>query len=139
MLISGPTDGSTLNSAMSISSSGLTAERFRMDVISGNIANADSESVNGSQPYRRRLVELMATPDGPQVAGIVQDQAPFRTKYDPGNPAADPKTGQVTMTNVQPIEEMVDMIGASRAYEANIAAFDSAKNMVKSALDIGKA
>jgi len=127
----------SLNSAMRISSSGLAAERFRMDVISSNIANANSIGTNGQEPYRRRDVSLVGSDNGVQIMGIVQDQRPFRTVHEPGNPNAD-KDGNVTYSNIEPIEEMVNMMGASRAYEANIAAFNSAKGMIRSALTIGK-
>jgi flagellar basal-body rod protein FlgC len=123
---------------MQVSSSGLAAERFRMDVISSNIANANTMRVNGQDPYRRRDVALTGGPDGVQVTGVVEDQAPFRTVSDPNNPNAD-KNGMVTYSNVEPVMEMVNMISASRAYEANIAAFNSTKGMVKDALNIGRA
>jgi flagellar basal-body rod protein FlgC len=126
-----------LNSAMRISSSGLAAERMRMDVISGNIANANSVSTKGKEAYRRHWVELVGTPQGVKVNKIGQDNAPLREEVDPGNPNADEK-GIVRYSNVNPITEMVDMLGASRAYEANVAAFNSAKGMIKSALNIGK-
>ena len=126
-----------LNTAMRISSSGLAAERFRMDVISSNIANANSMRVNGKDPYRRRDVVLVGTEEGVRVQQIVEDQADFRRVVDPGNPYADEK-GIVTYSNVEPITEMVNMMSASRAYEANIAAFNSAKGMIRSALQIGK-
>ena len=127
-----------LNSALRISSSGLAAERFRMDVISANIANANTTKTNGKDPYRRRDVTLTGGPDGVQIGNIVEDQRAFRQVVDRGNPNADPKTGIVTFSNVEPIEEMVNMMGASRAYEANIAAFNSTKGMIRSALQIGK-
>ena len=127
----------TLAGSMRISASGLTAERFRMDVISSNIANASSMRVAGKDPYRRRDVALSGGVDGVRIVGIIEDQKPFRVVSDPGNPNADAK-GNVTYSNVEPIAEMVNMLGASRAYEANIAAFNSAKGMIKSALQIGK-
>lgn len=126
-----------LNTAMRISSSGLAAERFRMDVISGNIANANTMSTkDGKEAYRRHNVELIATPEGVKIGRVTQDDSPLRTENDPSNPNA--VNGVVTYSNVNPITEMVDMLGASRAYEANVAAFNSAKGMIKSALNIGK-
>lgn len=122
---------------MRVSASGLNAERFRMDVISSNIANAGSMKVNGQDPYRRRSVEIMGNIDGVQITRILEDSRPFRVQYEPSNPNAD-KDGNVTYSNIEPINEMVDMIGASRAYEANIAAFNSAKGMIRSAMTIGK-
>jgi len=127
----------SLNSAMSVSTSGLSAERFRMDVISSNIANANSTQIGAEEPYRRKDVELASTPQGVQVAQVVDDQTPFPLKSDPGNPYAD-QNGMVKMSNVQPVNEMVDMLSASRAYEANVAAFNTAKGMIKDALTIGK-
>lgn len=126
-----------LNSAMRASASGLTAERFRMDVISSNIANANSIRANGQDPYRRRVVELTSSENGVRITGVIQDQSPFRRVLDRGNPNAD-RDGFVTTSNIEPIQEMVDMMSASRAYEANIAAFNSAKSMIRSALSIGR-
>lgn len=128
----------SLNDALRISSSGLTAERFRLDVISSNIANANTVGLNGSDPYQRRVVELIGTNNGVEVAGIVKDQTPFGEKVDFSDPNHDPKTGLVKTSNVQPVVEMVDMMGASRAYEANVEAFKSAKGMIQEALTIGK-
>ncbi|HWD37897.1 MAG TPA: flagellar basal body rod protein FlgC [Fimbriimonas sp.] len=127
----------TINNAMNVSSSGLSAERFRMDVIAANIANANSTQVGNQEPYRRKDVVLSSGPDGVQVSGVEDDQTPFVQKYDPGNPNAD-INGYVKGSNVQPINEMVDMMSASRAYEANVAAFNTEKGMVKAALSIGK-
>ncbi len=127
----------TLNGAMRISASGLSAERFRMDVISSNIANANTTGKDGADPYRRREVVLQGDTNGVEISGIIQDQAPFRMEHDPSHPNAD-SNGNVRYSNVEPITEMVNMLGASRAYEANIAAFNSAKGMVKSALTIGR-
>jgi flagellar basal-body rod protein FlgC len=127
----------TLTRAMRASASGLTAERFRMDVISSNIANANSVGVNGKDPYRRREVVLQGTPEGVKIMAVTPDRSPFRIEHDPDNPAADAQ-GNVRYTNVEPIMEMVNMLSAGRAYEANIAAFNSAKGMIKSALTIGK-
>lgn len=128
---------SNLSAAMRASASGLHAERIRMDVISTNIANANSIKVNGVEPYRRRDVILQANENGVAVAGVVPDLSDFRKEHDPGSPFADGQ-GNVIHSNVEPILEMVNMIGASRAYEANVAAFNSAKAMVRSALNIGK-
>jgi len=127
----------SLTSAMRVSATGLTAERFRMDVISVNIANANSSRVNGKEPYRRRDVELIGDGNGVKISRVVEDKGPFVMKFEPGNPNADGE-GMVMYSNVEPVSEMVNMIGASRAYEANIAAFNTAKGMIRSALSIGK-
>lgn len=128
---------STLAGSMRISASGLVAERFRMDVISSNIANANTTGTRGQDPYRRREVVLQGGNDGVRIVAIMPDQAPFRIEHDPSHPNAD-SDGNVRYSNVEPITEMVNMLGASRAYEANIAAFNSAKGMIRSALTIGK-
>lgn len=120
-----------------ISSSGLTAERYRMDVISANLANANTMRANGQDPYRRKMVVLMENGAGVAIQGQVEDATAFREAYEPGNPNADEK-GIVYYSNVDPIYEMVDMISASRAYEANLNAFNLTKQMVQSALDIGR-
>jgi flagellar basal-body rod protein FlgC len=108
-----------------------------MDVISANIANANSTQVGNQQPYVRRDVVLLGGDEGVEVAGVEQDQNPFIEKYDPGNPNANAK-GMINASNIQPVNEMIDMMSASRAYEANIAAFNTAKGMIKAALTIGK-
>jgi flagellar basal-body rod protein FlgC len=115
----------------------MTAERFRMDVISKNIANANSMRVGNQEPYRRRDVVLAGGDDGIEIRRVVQDPRPFQRKFDPANPEADNR-GFVETSNVEPIEEMVNMISASRSYEANIAAFNTARSMVRTALTIGR-
>ncbi len=130
----------SLNSAMNTAATGLSAERFRMDVISVNIANANStRSGTGpaGDPYRRREVVLKGGSEGPTIQAVLQDPRPFNKKLDPANPYHDEK-GFVDVTNVEPITEMVDMLTASRSYEANVAAFNTARGMIKSALNIGK-
>ena len=127
----------TLSGAMQVSASGMTAERFRMDVISSNIANSNSVESDTNQPYRRREVVLQSGDQGVNVIQVVEDQSPFQVKHDPGNPRANAQ-GDVLESNIQPVTEMVDMMGASRAYEANVAAFNAAKGMVKNALSIAK-
>lgn len=130
----------SLMGAMRVSASGMTAERYRMDVTSGNLANVDSAaSYPGETPYVRQMVELSGDENGVHILG--QFDHPDGTKIEPnhkGAPGADAE-GNLLMTNVNPIEEMVDMMGATRAYEANIQAFNAAKGMAKSALTIGKA
>lgn len=129
----------SLMGAMRVSASGMTAERYRMDVTSGNLANVDSAAAfPGDIPYCRQMVELSGDENGVHILG--QADHPDGIKKDPnhfGAPGAD-KDGNLLMTNVNPIEEMVDMMGATRAYEANIQAFNAAKGMAKSALNIGK-
>jgi flagellar basal-body rod protein FlgC len=125
-------------SAFKASASGLAAERYRMDVISTNLANAGTMRVNGKDPYRRKEVVLKESSDGVQILDTVDDMSPFRSEHEPGSPLAD-SNGLVYYSNVEPITEMVDMIGASRAYEANLNAFLTTKQMIQSALDIIRA
>jgi flagellar basal-body rod protein FlgC len=122
---------------MRASASGLAAERFRMDVISANIANSGTSATRNQAPYRSRDVVLRATPEGVEIVQIVPKNTPFPVRNIPGHPAANAR-GDVLFTNVEPVEEMVNMLSASRAYEANIAAFNTAKGMVRAALEIGK-
>jgi flagellar basal-body rod protein FlgC len=144
--------------SLSISASGLTAQRLRMDVIANNIANAQTTRTPEGGPYRREMVVL--TPGGVgssfqdylndamgqsggadselgvRVAAVVQDPSPFKLVYDPSNP--DAVNGYVQMPNVDISTEMVDLVSASRAYEANVTAFDAGKQMALDALSLGK-
>ena len=131
---------------LEISASGLTAERLRMDVTAENLANAQTTRGADGQPYRRKEVilqergggfggQLEAAMGGVEVAGIAQDQTPLKRVYDPGHPdAAD--DGYVSMPNVDPVTEMVDLISASRAYEANVTAMQTAKAMFAKTLEL---
>jgi flagellar basal-body rod protein FlgC len=130
-----------------ITGSGMAAERTRMDVIASNLANADTTRSADGQPYRRKEVVLEATPApgasfadqlaGVTVAGIVDDPSPGRKVYDPGHPDAD-ANGYVTLPNVNPVTEMVDLITASRGYEADVQALQAAKTLFSSTIDILK-
>ena len=141
---------STLSAAISASASALSVERTRIEVAVSNIANAESTRGPDGQPYRRRDVLLSTEPvtafdavlgqvsaSGVKVAGIVQDQAPFRRRYEPSHPDAD-TDGFVSLPNVDTSEEMVDMLGAARAYQANLAAIGLIKDMVAKALELGR-
>ena len=143
-----------LNS-INISASGLTAEKLRMDVISRNIANLNTTRTANGTPYRRQVVvfqegdkqmpfsEYLSDASrnligaGVKVSGITEDKTPFKSVYDPGHPDADEK-GYVKMPNIDVMTEMVNMISASRAYEANVTAINSAKSMALKALEIGR-
>ena len=139
-----------------ISASGLTAERLRMDVISNNIANVNTTRTVEGGPYKRQRVVFEPRGEqvgfifpaifsdkakrvhqfqGVRVTQIISDPSPARLVYDPGHPDAD-KNGYVHMPNVNIVQEMVDMISATRAYEANVTAINSAKQMAAKALDI---
>lgn len=141
--------------AINASASGLSAERLRMDVIADNLANAQTTRGADGKPYQRKAVVLQeASPSTPsfenvlgrrigaassvggvEVAGIVTDTAPARKVYDPGHPDADGQ-GYITLPNVNPVTEMVDLITAQRAYEANVTALQAAKTMFNRTLDI---
>lgn len=128
----------TLGSALRSSASGLHAERMRLDVVSANIANANSISIpGGKEAYRRKIVVLEPTEDGPRIERIMDDPSDLRAVTEPDNPLADGE-GKVYYSNVNPVLEMVNMMSATRAYEANIAAFNSTKGMMIAALNIGK-
>ncbi len=141
--------------ALDIGASALTAQRLRMDTISQNIANANTTRTENGTPYRRRLVifeeKSEAVPfseylsassreryigKGVKVSRIVEDGSPLKRVYDPGNPDADAE-GYVEMPNVDIITEMVNMISATRAYEANVTSINITKSMALKALEIG--
>ncbi len=148
----------SLFNGLNISASGLTANRLRMDVVSSNIANANTnraELVDGEWvPYRRKTVELStanASPfakqlssamgqnavGGVKASAIREDQSPFPVTYNPDHPDADAE-GYVRTSNVDPIQEMVDLMSATRSYEANVTAMNASKSMFMKALEIGK-
>lgn len=128
---------------MSVSATGLAAERARLEVIAQNIANANTTKTANGTAFRRQLVELVSAPDmeneegltGVEVAGVVEDPSPLPQVYDPTHPDADAQ-GLVTRPNVNLMLEMVDMLSATRAYEANVTAIQSAKDMARTAMDI---
>ena len=136
------------SSSFDISASGIFAQRVRMDAIANNIANADSTRTAGGGPYRRQVVTFKAALDdsqkengksvaGVKVDGVTEDPTDFRLVHDPGHPDAD-ANGDVRMPNVNVVEEMVDMISASRAYEANITTLNAAKSMITSGIELGR-
>ena len=143
-----------LNS-ISISASGLTAEKLRMDVISKNIANANTTRTAEGTPYRRQVVVFEGADSnvpfsqylnnasqsmiggGVKVKGIIEDKTPFKLVYEPGHPDAD-ADGYIKMPNVDIMTEMVNMITASRAYEANVTALNTSKGIAMKALEIGR-
>lgn len=140
--------------SLQISASGLTAERLRLDVIANNLANVNTTRTAAGGPYRRKvavleertagfanLLGIQPTPalthGGVRVAAIVEDDSPLPRVYNPGHPDADAE-GYVQMPNVNVVTEMVDMITATRAYEANVTAMNAAKQMALRTLDIGR-
>jgi flagellar basal-body rod protein FlgC len=140
---------STLSAAINASASALNAEKKRIEVAVSNLANQESTRTADGQPYRRRDVVLAAddkafdaalgraNATGVRVASVVEDQAPFRRRYEPSHPDAD-ADGFVALPNVDAPQEMVDMIGAARAYQANLAAISLIRDMVAKALELGR-
>jgi flagellar basal-body rod protein FlgC len=131
---------------LEISASGLTAERLRMDVVAENLANAQTTRGADGEPYRRKEVVLQErgggfgaalsqAMGGVEVAAVAEDPTPLKRIYDPGHPDADAQ-GYVAMPNVDTVTEMVDLIGASRAYEANVTAMQAAKQMFAKTLEL---
>lgn len=141
-----------LFSSIETSASGLTAERLRLDLIASNIANAESTRTFAGGPYKRKVAmfspggaryafrdifssRFTGSSEGVRVVGIQEDRAPFKRVYMPGHPEAD-KDGYVTYPNVDITTEMVDMMAATRAYEANVTAIEAAKTMARRALEL---
>jgi len=124
---------------MDISASGLTAQRTRLDVIAENIANAETTRTAKGGAYQRlqTVLEAGAEDGGVTVRAVTPDTRPTNLVYNPGHPDAN-ANGYVEMPNVNPVEEMVDMVSASRAYEANVTALNASKAMTKKALEIGR-
>lgn len=141
--------------SFNISASGMTAQRFRTDIIAENIANVNTTSTESGGPYRRKVVtfqEKDVTPfsqyfstsrnklvgNGVKVSKVSEDyETDFIMEYDPSNPDAD-ENGYVSYPNVNTVTEMTNLIDATRAYEANATAFDASKNMALTGLNIGK-
>ncbi len=127
---------------MAVAASALRAQQGRMRVIAENMANSNSTArTAGGDPYRRQVPVFQPTKvqgaEGVQMAKVDADQAPFKTEYDPGNPAADAK-GYVKLPNVDPLVEALDMKEAQRAYEANLNVIETARQMDSRTLDILK-
>ncbi|MEE2828162.1 MAG: flagellar basal body rod protein FlgC [Myxococcota bacterium] len=137
---------------LQVSASGLSAERTRLQTTSQNIANARTTRTDEGGAYKRKIPVFQATeiPGDPfqdlmdakletaSVVDVIEDARAPEMVYDPGHPDADPETGLVEMPNVNLIEEMVDMITASRSYEANVTAMSATKAMALKALEIGR-
>ncbi len=141
--------------SMNVSATGLTAERLRMDTISNNIANANATRTVSGGPYRRKIVVFKEREPsefqkilsrytgnknigrGVEVKEIVEDPSDFKRVFNPTHPDAD-KDGYVLMPNVNTISEMINLMTATRAYEANVSVINSTKSMLSKALEIGK-
>ncbi|MDI3280893.1 MAG: flagellar basal body rod protein FlgC [Bacillota bacterium] len=141
--------------ALEISASALTAERLRLDIIANNIANVNTTRTPAGGPYRRQFPvfavrEGMVDPQAPfparlwppltngvRVVGVFEDRSAPRMVYNPSHPDANAE-GYVAMPNIDLVTEMVDMISAARAYEANVTVINEAKSMALKALEIGR-
>ncbi len=140
--------------AMKISASGLSAQRTWMNVISSNLANVNTTRTQSGKPYERQTAVVEAADindhfdrilddvvqdelQAVRVAQIVPDGRDFKQVYDPGHPDAN-ASGVVTMPNISSVEEMTNMVVASRSYEANLSALNNAKQMALKAIEIGK-
>lgn len=141
----------------SISGTGMTAQRSRMTVVAGNLANAETTRTPEGGPYKRRDVIFQAAPTGDgfadflgveatesgeeplavEVAGVRQSSRPPRKIFDPHHPDSDPE-GYVALPDINPMEEMVDMMSAARSYEANLSAFNTTKSLIRRLLEIGR-
>ena len=138
--------------SLNISATGLSAQRLRMNLISSNMANVNTTRTETGEPYKRKDVvfetaqnngfrevldeQLSNRGRGVKVAAIIEDEKPFITKYEPDHPDAD-ENGYIRLPNVNIVEEMVNMISASRSFEANATAIRTTKDMAGTALDIG--
>ena len=140
--------------ALDISASGLSAERTHINIISMNLANVKTTRTEYGGPYRRKSVEMAATPvddsfskqmsgaldrelRGVRVMNVVQDTRPFKMVYEPGHPDAD-ADGMVKYPDINVVEEMTSLMTAQRGYEANVTSIDTIKAMYNKALEIGR-
>ncbi len=146
-----------LYTSLDIAASGMTAQRLRMDLIADNIANATTTRTPEGGPFRRHMAVFAARKEPPfvsmrpgsawadnlmpyhgvRVIRIATDQTPFHIVHDPGHPDAN-ADGDVAYPNVDPIVEMVDLIGSNRAYEANLSVFETTKQLLMRTLSIGR-
>ena len=140
-----------LMTAIEVSSSGLSAQRRRLEVLVSNLANANTTGPGGKEPFRRKDVvfsaaspsiafgssmdEALYSVQGVEISGVVTDKSDPIRRYEPGHPHAD-KDGYVLYPNINPMEEMVNVLSATRSYEANLQAVSTAKDMIQKTLDI---
>lgn len=132
--------------SISVAASGLRAQSARMRIISENVANADSTAERvGVEPYRRKIATFNQRFDKEldaqtvQLGKVARDQGQFRTKFDPSHPAADPRTGEVQLPNVNTTIEMMDMREAQRSYEANLNVISATRRMLQRTIDLLRA
>lgn len=133
----------SLFNVFNVAGSAMTAQSQRLNVVSSNLANADSTTSSTGQPYRAKQVVFSAQQmggadaTGVKVKEVVEDQTAARLVYDPKHPLADAK-GYVAMPNVNVIEEMVNMMSASRSYQSNVDTMNAAKTLLQKTLTIGQ-
>ncbi|MBI3147739.1 MAG: flagellar basal body rod protein FlgC [Betaproteobacteria bacterium] len=125
-----------------VAGSAMAAQNARLNVVASNLANADSVTSSTGQPYRAKQVVFSTVPmgeasTGVEVKQVVEDQSPMRIVHDPKHPAAD-KDGNVTLPNVNVVDEMVNMISASRAYQTNVDVMNTAKTLMLKTLTLGQ-
>jgi flagellar basal-body rod protein FlgC len=141
-----------MSDLFSVSASGMEAQRFRMNIIASNLANVETTRTESGGAYRRKDIVFAAQGEGfgnflkkamdgaapgVQIAGVIEDARPLKQVYEPAHPDAD-SNGYVAFPNINVAEEMVNMIAASRSYEANVAAFKATREMALQALDLGQ-
>jgi len=133
----------SLFNIFNVAGSAMTAQSQRLNVVASNLANADSTTSANGQPYRAKQVVFRATPmgggdaQGVKVEAVVEDNSPMKLIYDPKHPMANDK-GYVTMPNVNVVDEMVNMISASRAYQNNVEVMNTSKSLLLKTLTIGQ-
>lgn len=134
----------SLFNIFNISGSAMTAQAQRLNVVASNLANVDSATGADGQPYRAKQVVFSTTPMGTggqgagvKVAAVVEDNSPLKLVYDPKHPMANAQ-GYVAMPNVNPVDEMVNMISASRSYQNNVEVMNTSKTLLLKTLTIGQ-
>ncbi len=133
----------SLSNIFNVAGSAMSSQSLRLNTVASNIANADSATSTSGTPYRAKQVVFEAVPfgkieaSGVRVSQVVEDREPPKLMYDPKHPLADDH-GYVAMPNVNPVEEMVNMLSASRSYQTNVETMNAAKSMLLKTLTIGQ-
>ncbi len=133
----------SLFNILNIAGSAMTAQSQRLNVVASNLANVDSATGPDGKPYHAKQVVFSTTPptgqggEGVKVSAVVEDTSPMKVVYDPKHPMADAK-GYVTLPNVNPVDEMVNMISASRSYQNNVEVLNTSKTLLQKTLTIGQ-
>ncbi|MBY0575229.1 MAG: flagellar basal body rod protein FlgC [Gallionellaceae bacterium] len=133
----------SLFNIFSVAGSGMAAQAQRLNVVASNLANADSTTSANGQPYKAKQVVFSVAPvngsaaQGVKVTAVVEDNSPMKMVYDPKHPMANDR-GYVTMPNVNVVDEMVNMISASRAYQNNVEVMNTSKTLLLKTLTIGQ-